>query len=261
MPFADVGDVRLFFTDEGSGDLPLLLVHGYTSDSHDWSWQLPHLVAGHRVIAVDLRGHGRSSAPPKGYTTAQFAADLAGLLDHLGIDRVVAFGHSMGGSVVSGLAVDFPDRVAAVVAVDPAYLLPDEMAGGMRPMLDLLADTDPVPFVQRLVGGMDSPARHPALRTWQVRRIAGMEGHVLSQSLAAQVTGMALRSHSEPYLRRRTCPVLSFYADPSRSDAEQAVFTDPRSRVVTWEGAGHWLHQERPAEFNSLVTTWLASIA
>lgn len=260
MPFADLGDVRLFFTDEGAGGLPLLLVHGYAADSHDWSWQLPALVGTRRVISVDLRGHGRSSAPPKGYTTRQFAEDLTGLLDHLGVARVVAVGHSMGASVVSALAVEYPDRVVGVVAVDPAYLYPDEIAGGIQPMLDLIADTDPVPFVQQLVGGMDSAARQPALRTWQVRRIAGMEAHVLRQSLTAQTSGMALRSHSEPYLRRRRCPVLTFYADPARAGAEQALFADPRSRAVTWEGAGHWLHQERPAEFNALVTAWLTSI-
>ncbi|CUU58233.1 Pimeloyl-ACP methyl ester carboxylesterase [Parafrankia irregularis] len=261
MAFAQVGDVRLFFTDEGTGDLPLLLIHGYTSDSHDWSWQLPYLAASRRVIAVDLRGHGRSSAPPDGYTTTQFAADLAGLLDQLEVERVVAVGHSMGGSVAGSLAVEHPDRVAAMVGVDPAYLLPDEIAGGIRPLLDLLAVSDPVPLVQQLVGGMDSPARDLALRTWQVRRIAGMADHVLRQALEAQATGMALHSHSAPYLRRRTCPVLTFYADPTRAAAEQAIFTDPRSRVVTWEGAGHWLHQERPAEFNSLLTAWLESLA
>ncbi len=260
MPFVDLGDARLFFTDEGAGDPPLLLVHGYTADSHDWSWQLPHFVAAHRVVAVDLRGHGRSSAPPKGYTTRQFAADLAGLLDQLGIERVVAMGHSMGGSVVSALAVEHPDRVAGVVAVDPAYLLPDATADGIRPLLDLLAGTDPVPLVQQLIAGMDSPGRHAALRTWQVRRVAGMEGHVLRQSLEAQATGMVLHRESDPYLRRRACPVLAFYADPSRAEVEEAVFTDARSRVVTWESAGHWLHQERPAEFNAIVSTWLSSL-
>ena len=62
----DVGALRMFFTDEGSGDPPLLFVHGYTCDSHDWSWQLSHFARSHRVIAVDLRGHGRSSAPEDG---------------------------------------------------------------------------------------------------------------------------------------------------------------------------------------------------
>jgi len=261
VPYAEVGDVQLFYTDEGTGEVPLLLVHGYTCDSHDWSWQIPHLLAGHRVIAVDQRGHGRSSAPKDGYTTTQLAADLAGLLGQLGVRRVIAFGHSMGGSVVSALAVENPDLVAAVVAVDPAYLLPIELDAAIQPILDALAQSDAVPFVRQLVGGIPAGALAPALRTWQARRIEGMADHVLRQALLSQITGMAQRAHSEPYLRRRTCPVLTFYADPSRAAVEQAVFADPRSRVVTWEGSGHWLHQERPAEFNALVTDWLASLA
>ncbi|HTR68946.1 MAG TPA: alpha/beta hydrolase [Mycobacteriales bacterium] len=261
MPYVDVDDVRLFFTDEGTGDPALLFVHGYTADSHDWSWQLPAFAPTHRVIAVDLRGHGRSSAPDDGYTAAQFAADLLGLLDHLGVEHVVAIGHSLGGSVVSALAVEHPERVTAVVAVDPAYLLPDEISATIGPLLDALAASDPVPIVQQLIAGMHSPARDEALRTWQVRRIAGMPPHVLREALVAQVTGPALRSVSDPYLRRRTCPVLTFYADPARAEVEAAGFSDPRSRVVTWEGAGHWLQQERSAEFNTLLTQWLTDIS
>lgn len=108
--------------------------------------------------------------------------------------------------------------------------------------------------------GLDSPARHPALRTWQLRRVAAMEPHVLRQTLLAQVSGMALRSQSEPYLRRRACPVLSFHADPQRAALELAVVADARSHVVSWEGAGRWLHQERPAELNALASDWLASL-
>ncbi|HTR68948.1 MAG TPA: alpha/beta fold hydrolase, partial [Mycobacteriales bacterium] len=155
--------------------------------------------------------------------------------DHLGVERVVAIGHSLGGSVVSALAVEYPERVTALVAVDPAYLLPDETAAAIGPLLDALATSDPVPIVQQLIAGMDSPARDEALRTWQVRRIAGMPPHVLREALVAQVTGPALGSVSDPYLRRRTCPVLTFYADPARAEVEAAGFSDPRSRVVTWE--------------------------
>lgn len=264
MPFVDVDDVRLFYTDTDPGSQdgkpPLLLVHGYTCDSHDWSWQIPHFAERHRIIAVDLRGHGRSSAPEDGYVTERFAADLAGLLDQLKAPPVVAFGHSMGGSVVSTLAVNYPDKVSAVVAVDPAYLLPDELLAGMQGLLDSLQDTDPIPFVQQLVGGLTSPT-NPALGTWQLRRIAGMAPQAVRQSLAAQVGGMALYSNSEPLLRRRACPVLSFYADPGRAAVETATFSDPHSHVVTWEGASHWLHQDRPDEFNAVVDRWLASLA
>jgi pimeloyl-ACP methyl ester carboxylesterase len=54
--------------------------------------------------------------------------------------------------------------------------------------------------------------------------------------------------------------VLSFHTDPARAEIERQLFADQRSRTVTWEGAGHWLHQERAPEFNSLVDDWLGSL-
>jgi pimeloyl-ACP methyl ester carboxylesterase len=260
MAFADIGNVRLFFTDEGSGDPALLFVHGYTCDSHDWSWQLPHFVQDHRVIAVDLRGHGRSSAPEHGYAAADFAADLAGLLDKLETGPVVAFGHSLGGAVVSALAVERSELVAGLVCVDPGYLIPDETATNTDPFIAALAAQDPVPLVQQLFHGFDSPGWAPALRTWQLRRVAGVPPHVLRQAFESQVKGLALMSRSRPYLARRSCPVLSFYADPARVAVETPLFNDERSHAIAWEGAGHWLHQERPAEFNALVATWLTRL-
>jgi pimeloyl-ACP methyl ester carboxylesterase len=260
VTFADLGEVQLFFTDEGTGDPPLLFVHGYTCDSHDWSWQLPHFTKKHRVVAVDLRGHGRSSAPPDGYSAQELASDVAALLESLGLSAVVAVGHSLGGAVVSALAVEHPELVAGLVCVDPAYLLPDETGSNAAPMIAALNETDPVPLIQQLFGGFASPAQDPALATWQLRRVAGVPAHVLRQAFESSVNGLTLISNSEPYFARRLCPVLSFYADPARVAVETAVFTDDRSRSIGWEGAGHWLHQERPAEFNALVEAWIGSL-
>ena len=138
MPFADLGDVRLFYTDDGDHEAPVvLLVHGFGADSHDWVWHIPELSRTRRVIAVDLRGtQGFSSAPESGYRPQDFAQDLVNLLDHLGIDRVIAFGHSMGGMIVSALAVEHSSRIAALVCVDPGYGRPDATA----PYLGALAE-------------------------------------------------------------------------------------------------------------------------
>jgi pimeloyl-ACP methyl ester carboxylesterase len=261
MAFAELGAVRLFYTDEGAGDPALLFVHGYSCDSHDWSWQLPHFTRDHRVIAVDLRGHGRSSVPDHGYQSTDFAADLDALLAHLGVDRVVAVGHSLGGVIVSALAVEFADRVAGLVAVDPAYLLPDESGPMLAALKTALEDGDPAAVMQEVLGGPVEPGLPDALRAWHLRRIAGVPAHVLREAYAGQVAGPALRSTGSTYLARRTCPVLAFYANPAQADAEAALLTDARSRVVAWEGSGHWLHQERPAEFNMLVDGWLETIA
>jgi pimeloyl-ACP methyl ester carboxylesterase len=252
----------MFFTDEGSGEPPLLFVHGYTCDSHDWSWQLSHFAQSHRVIAVDLRGHGHSSAPDDGYAPGDFADDLALLIDHLdGAERVVALGHSLGGVVVTALAVEYPDLVTAVVAVDPGYLVPDEVtAAHVGPFFDALNSSDPVPVVQSMLGGLNGPSQPAALVTWQRRRVACVPPHVLRAVMENLLPGLALESKSTPYLSRRACPVLSFYTEPARADLDLTLCRDKRSRAIVWEGSGHWLHQERSVEFNALVESWLQSL-
>jgi pimeloyl-ACP methyl ester carboxylesterase len=260
VPFAEVGDVTLFYTEEGAGDPPLLFVHGYSCDGHDWSWQLPHFVDRHRVITVDNRGHGRSSVPDAGYDHLDFSSDLAGLLDRLGCGPVVAIGHSLGGVIVSALAVERPDLVRAIVSIDPGYLVSDELSTGLTPMIQALESSDPVPIAQAMLGGTYTAASSPALRTWHMRRVAGTPVLVLRQTLKNLMQGMALESVSAPYLARRSCPVLALYADPARAAVEANLLTGDQSRVVSFEGSGHWLHQERPAEVNHIIDTWLATL-
>jgi pimeloyl-ACP methyl ester carboxylesterase len=264
MAFVEVGDVRLFFTDDGAGDPPMLFVHGFSCDSHDWSWQIPHFVANHRVIAPDLRGHGRSSVPDKGFDPHSFAADMAGLIDHLGCGPVVAVGHSLGGAIVSALAVEYPDKVRAVISVDPGYLVPDESRPGLDGIISALHTGDPVTTAQEFLGAASyTPASPAHLRTWHMRRIAGVPDHVLQQTLAGLFSGpeaLGFQGSAEPYLRRRACPVLAFYIAPWRAAVEAELFTDTTSKAVAWEGSGHWPHQERPEEFNYLVDSWLASL-
>jgi pimeloyl-ACP methyl ester carboxylesterase len=264
MAFADVGDVRLFFTDDGAGSgPPILFVHGYACDSQDWNWQIPHFVSNHRVIALDLRGHGWSNAPKSGYDPITFAADIAGLLQQLRCPPVVAVGHSLGGLVVSALAVEHPETVSGLVAVDPAYLVADSTIEAVEGLLTGLEDGDPVPTVQALLGASDVPAAPPFLRSWHLRRAAGVPKHVLVQTLRLMAAGSeasSARAAGERYLAQRRCPVLSVYAEPSRVAIETALFADPLSRAVSWEVTGHWLHQERPEAFNALVERWLESL-
>ena len=263
MTYAELGDVRLFFTDEGFGSDPMLFVHGFTGDSNDWIWQLPHFAATHRVVAADLRGHGRSGEPPRGYDAATFADDLARLLARLGCGPVVAVGHSLGGLVVSTLAVHHADCVRAVVAIDPAYLVAANTLERVAPLVAALPRDDPVSVVQAILAGADAGTTPPFLRCWHVRRAAGVAPHVLRETLAGMAGGpgsLTSGAAGEELLRRRRCPVLSIFTDRARSAADEALFVDPRSRSVTWEGVGHSLHQERPDDLNRLVDAWLGSL-
>jgi non-heme chloroperoxidase len=114
------GPIDLYYTDYGSGT-PVVLIHGYPLSGRAWDKQVPPLLAaGHRVIAYDRRGSGASSQPAGGYDWDTFAADLAALIDTLGLDHVTLVGHSMGtGEVTRYLSTYGSAKVDRAVLIGP----------------------------------------------------------------------------------------------------------------------------------------------
>src|SRR6266404_8230234 len=111
---------KLAFEDRGAGNPPFVFVHGWTCDRSFFAPQARHFARRHRVVSVDLRGHGESDKPRGEYPIAVYADDVAYIIQQLGLGKVVAVGHSMGGLAVLQLAAAHRDRVAAIVMVDPA---------------------------------------------------------------------------------------------------------------------------------------------
>lgn len=117
------GGVRLHVRETGGPQRPYLLVHGLASNARTWDGVAEVLAAaGHRVVAVDLRGHGESDAPAAGYDTQTAAADLASLAAALDLGQPVIAGQSWGGNVVLQLAADQPDLPYAVATVDGGWI-------------------------------------------------------------------------------------------------------------------------------------------
>jgi 3-oxoadipate enol-lactonase len=96
-------------------DEPLLLLAGQANSRHWWDPVRPDLAARHRTIAVDALGTGDSDAPTTGYGTRRFAADAVAVLNAIGVERAHVYGTSMGGKVGQWLAIDYPERVGALV--------------------------------------------------------------------------------------------------------------------------------------------------
>ncbi len=113
MDTSDGGSIHV--VDHGEGPA-VVLVHGVTLTSDIWLNQFEDLASTHRVIAIDQRGHGRSTAGAGGYALTRMADDLLEVLDHLQADQVVLVGHSMGGMVSLTAATTRPERFTARVA-------------------------------------------------------------------------------------------------------------------------------------------------
>ena len=130
---ADVNGVQLFYRDAGAGP-PLLLLHGFTGSGDDWTHVFAEPIAGHRVIAPDLRGHGRSTNPHDSFRFADVARDMFALLDALGIDRVKAIGMSAGANTLLHMATQQPPRIEAMVHISGTPRFPEQARAIMRTM-------------------------------------------------------------------------------------------------------------------------------
>jgi pimeloyl-ACP methyl ester carboxylesterase len=128
--FALIDGLRLHYTDwNPSGDRHLLLLHGLNVQAHTWDpFAAAAVRLGYRVLALDLRGHGQSGWTQKGYRVADFARDVTGLIDQLGIAEIDLVGHSLGARVAIAVAGDQPDRVRRLVLSDTGPEFPVEAA-------------------------------------------------------------------------------------------------------------------------------------
>ncbi len=111
--------LRLHYTRTGGAKPPLVLAHGFSDDGLCWTPVAEALAPDYDVIMVDARGHGRSDAPEHGYAPSGHAADLAGAIGALGLQRPALLGHSMGAATALALAGTHPDVVGAILLEDP----------------------------------------------------------------------------------------------------------------------------------------------
>ncbi len=126
----DDGDISV--CEDGPGDAPvLLLVHGSASSARSWDALVPLLTGSHRVIRLDLLGHGRSAKPvDRSYAVPDQAARVGAVLERLGVGQAVVVGHSSGGVVATALAEQRPELVTALVFINTgpsldAYIGPE----------------------------------------------------------------------------------------------------------------------------------------
>ncbi len=250
--------VRVAF--EVDGDEPdrehsIVLVHGITESRVTWDPVVPGLASEHRVVRVDLRGHGESSDAAD-YGIEALAGDVAAVVEPLGLDRPHLVGHSLGGAVVTFAAAAIP--VSSVVNVDQplqlwemAALLQSieaELRGaGFHTLLASVFDglgIETVPEPERAA----LRALHASARPEVVLGIWGTLLTSTADELAAVVEA-ALRSVDAPYLSLHG-------SDPGDDYEEWLQRLVPSATVEVWPGLGHWLHLAAPDRFVERVNTF-----
>jgi pimeloyl-ACP methyl ester carboxylesterase len=239
----------LAIDDGGHGGLPVVFVHSLAGNSNHWAAQLEHLRPSRRAVALELRGHGRSEPPRNGdYSIAGMAGDIEAVVDTLSLDRFVLVGHSMGGGVALTYAGAHPERVAALLLVDP-------IGDGKQISAD---ETKP------LLAGLDSNYETTIREYWT--GIAGPDSAVRERLLAdlratARTTVVpafraALQFDPDPSLARYRGPMMSIVTPYNDQPFSLHRLGKGFSHRVV-QDTGHWIQLDKPDDFNRLLDEFL----
>jgi pimeloyl-ACP methyl ester carboxylesterase len=239
---ADGTGVRFEVT--GQGEPTLVLVHGWALDRHLWDGQVAGLARRHRVITLDLPGHGESGARD-GWTIAAFGQDVQAVVEAVGVPQVVLVGHSMGGLVVLEAARRLREQVRGLVLVDIVLdaeeRTPPDQVEAMAKQLeaDYKAVTTHMSNEYMFGPGTPAPVRERVL------------GHALAMNTAVSIA--LLREvwtyDPLPALREITAPIRAVSADKFPTNLEVNRRHMPGYEAVIVEGTAHYLMLEKPDRF------------
>jgi pimeloyl-ACP methyl ester carboxylesterase len=241
--------VKLSYLETGSGDPPLVFIHGLWCNHTFWREQIPVFARQHRVMAVDLRGHGASDKPEQDYTIEGFADDVTWLMGEARLRRPIIVGHSMGGHIALSLSLERPDTVRAVVLVDEVPIPPPEPLAVQMPALKAGLESPAYKeMASAIISTMFPPNSDPALKEETVRAMLGTPQHVMASAFSNHVPSLShLRTGDLPV------PTLLVSASEMRRSVDEVKARYPNLQIACVVGAGHFLQMEVPDQFNAML--------
>jgi 3-oxoadipate enol-lactonase len=266
MPTHTVNGVRLYYEVHGDSGEPLALVHGYTGDISDWRYQIDEFSTTHRVLVMDLRGHGRSEAPAdrSSYTVPIMSRDVEALLDGLGLGRYHLLGHSMGGGIVQEIALRSPQKLLSLTLHDTSckFEMSDPVMVEWRRQRMETAETKGMGAVAALPPPVPPPPHMPAERLQETAL------RLSSMSVDAFVGAMTGLLEWEGTVRRAadiSVPTLIIYGSldgPALiKGCQRLAELIPNSAVEVVPECGHSPQYECPDLFNRALRRHLEANA
>jgi pimeloyl-ACP methyl ester carboxylesterase len=235
----DVPGARLHWAAWGSG-APVLLLHGGAGNGEHWAWQVPALAPRFRVIALDARGHGRSTRDARPFGYHRMAEDLVAVMDALALPRASLVGWSDGGIVGLDAAIHHPDRVARLVALGPNYDLTGlRRDGGPHPTFAAYFDRCAADYRRLSATPQDFAGFVAALRKMWIAE---------PNLTPAQLAG----------IRAPTLVVDGDHDEILRQDHVRRLATlIPGARLLLIPGTSHFALWQRPDAFNAALVDFL----
>ena len=251
MSYVERNGVKIYYDDQGSGPA-VLLSHGYGATAGMWKGQVAALKDRYRVVTWDMRGHGQSDSPEDQtlYSEAHTIDDMAAILRHLGIERAVIGGLSLGGFMSLAFQLKYAAMVRALMLFDtgPGYRNPVARDGWNQTSF-ARAKAFEEKGLAALGGGAE-------VRVAQHRSAAGLAK--AARGMLAQFDGRVIESL--PGIAVPTLVLVGAKDEPFLGASEYMAAKIPGARKVMIPDAGHASNIDQPAAFNAAVAEFLAGL-
>ena len=247
--------VSIVYSAAGAGDPALVFIHGGLADRTFWEGQLREFAGLHRVVALDLPGHGESGLNRKKWGIPEFGADVKAVIEAEKLKKVIIFGNSLGGPVAIEAALLLPDRVLGVVGVDTFQVLDIRITPEEAKQRAELFQNDFNSALKQMVRSLFHADADPALIADAESRMAGTSPE------AARAMLLSLAGYDEgAAVRRLTVPLRAINGDLYPTDVKGNRKVKADFDAVIMKHMGHYPMLERPTEFNDRVREIVASL-
>lgn len=255
MATIDVNGASLVYDDAGAGAPPMLFVHGWAGNRRNFAPQVAFFAPTHRVVALDRRGHGESSAPREEYTVEAASDDLAAVCRHLGLDRALVVQHSYDRIGVD-FAVRHPDQVLALALLDtPTLAGPEWQAGATAFLAGLESD-----HWQDAIRAFAEQAVFPPGLPEPIKAAALAELFATPYEVLVSSWRHFLDYRLEDALAELRCPLLHVGgAFPADTDRLRTIC--PQLETAEVRGAGHFIQLTAPEAVNAILAGFAARAA
>jgi len=273
MPFLKLHGLNFYFEQRGSGDPPLVFVHGFSCSHEDWQKQVDFFRTGHQVITSDLRGHGFSDPDHEHSNIENCASDIIAIINALGLRNVVLIGHSMGCRVVIQAYVDTPEKVKGIVLIEGSRgLPPGDRSEAEILTIERIRSTGYHKLLEKFFEDMFFEGCDPKLKEHIIQRSLSLPeetGVPLFASTLGWDAGElndALLNIEAPLLVLQSTSMtperVRMHLEPGETSPwfEQIKKSVPHARIEIVSGAGHFPMIERPDEINRIVAGFVSEI-
>ncbi len=255
--FAEVDGIRVRYARRGDAApvlMPVLFLHGFGGDLDNWLFNLDAVAAMSPVIALDLPAHGQSDVRlPGGASLADLADFVLHFLDTIGVERVHAVGHSMGGAIAAQMALAAPKRVASLVLIASAGLGPEIDSGYIDGFVAAATRRELKPVIEQLFADPGLVSRQMLDDLLKFKRLDGVS-QALAQLGGALFDGGRQATLPVAQLAGSKVPLTLVWGREDRIiPATHAAHAPAGAKVQVLERAGHMVMMERAAEVNALI--------